>query len=175
MPSVGEAGAQHAFVAGDDGGAAVRRLDVGDEGEPGRSAAVRRAQREIALVDPHGDLHDLRRQVHVFVGDAPEQRDRPFHQAGDLVEQAGIVHHGKLAVGGKAGDAVRDQAFALLGIDQHAMGAQFARPVGAAGHGEGAGGVEAVALGQVAGGEAVAIVGAVAQVERHDGAVRAGR
>ena len=101
MPRVGEAGAQHAFVAGDDGGAAVRRLDVGDEGEPGRGAAVGGAQREIALVDPHGDLHDLRRQVHVFVGDAPEQGDRPFHQAGDLVEQAGIVHHGKLAGGGK--------------------------------------------------------------------------
>ena len=101
MAGIGEARAQHAFVAGDDRRAAVLGLDIGDEGEPGGGVAIGGAQREVALVDAHGDLHDLRRQVHVFVGDAPEQGDRPFHQAGDLVEQAGIVHHGQLARGGK--------------------------------------------------------------------------
>ena len=45
MPGIGEAGAQHAFVAGDDGRAAVLGLDVGDEGEPGRGLAVGGAQR----------------------------------------------------------------------------------------------------------------------------------
>ena len=46
MASIGEAGAQHAFVAGDDGGAVVLRLDVGDEGEPGGGgpSAVRSAK-----------------------------------------------------------------------------------------------------------------------------------
>ena len=48
----------------------------------------------------------------------------------------------------------------------------LSRPVGGSRDGEGAGGVEAVALGQVAAGEAVAVIGAVAQVERHDRAVQ---
>ena len=47
MPRVGEAGAQHAFVAGDDYRAAVLGLDVGDEDEPGggvRRSLVRSAK-----------------------------------------------------------------------------------------------------------------------------------
>ena len=107
MAGIGEARAQHALVAGDDGGAVVVCLDVGDEGKPGRGGTFGRAQGEIALVDPHGDLHHLRRQVHVFVGDAAEMRDGPFDQAGDLVEQAGVIHHGKVLFRGKAGDAGR--------------------------------------------------------------------
>ena len=59
MPGIGEAGAQDAFVAGDDRGAAVLGRDIGDEGEVGRGGVVGRAEREVALIDPHGDLHDL--------------------------------------------------------------------------------------------------------------------
>ena len=53
----------------------------------------------------------------------------------------------------------------------HVAGAQRRLPVGAGGDREGAGGEEPVALGQVAAGEAVAVIGAVAQVERHHRAV----
>ena len=75
MAGVGEPGAQHAFVTGDDGGAAILGLDIGGEDEPGRGRRRwRRAGGEIALVDPHRDLHDLGRQVHVLVGDAAGQR-----------------------------------------------------------------------------------------------------
>ena len=72
MPRIREPGAQHPFVAGDDSGAAVLGRDVGHEGEPGGGFAIGRAQREVALVDAHGHLHDLGRQVHVFGGDAAE-------------------------------------------------------------------------------------------------------
>ena len=171
MAGIGEAGAEHAFVAGDDDRAVVVGLDVGDEGEPGRGSAVRRPQREIALVDPHGDLHDLGRQVHVLVGDAAEMRDGPFHQAGDFLEQARIIHDRQGFLRGEAGDAVGDDALAVVGVDQHFVREQLLSPVGGAGDGESAGGVEAVALGKVAAGQAVAVVGSVAQVERHDHAV----
>ena len=93
VPRVGEAGAQHTLVAGDRGGAAVGRLDIGDEAEIGRRRTVGVAEREVALVDAHGDLHDLGRQVHVGSVDAAEQRHRPLDQPGHLVEQAGVVHH----------------------------------------------------------------------------------
>ena len=42
MPRIGEAGTQHALVAGDDDGAAVGGGDVGDEGEIRRRRARRR-------------------------------------------------------------------------------------------------------------------------------------
>ena len=93
----------------------------------GAALAVRRAQGEIALVHPHRDLHDLGRQVHVLVVDAAEQRHRPFDQAGDLVEQAGIVDHGQALVRGEAGDPLGDDALALVGIDQ-TRGARAASP-----------------------------------------------
>ncbi len=127
MAGVGEAGAQHAFVAGDDDGAVVLGLDVGDEGEPGGGRAVGGAQREVALVDPHRDLHDLGRQVHVLVGDAAEMRDGPFDQAGDFLQQAGIVDDGQRFFGGEAGDAVGDDALAVGGVDQHAAVRAVAR------------------------------------------------
>ena len=131
MPRIGEAGAQHAFVAGDGDRAAVGRLDIGDEGEERRGGPVGVAQREVALVDPHGDLHDLRRQVHEGGVDPPEQRHRPFDQAGHLVEQAGIVHHTEVSPDGQAGDALGNDALAFVGVGQHVSLAQLRSPVGA--------------------------------------------
>ena len=92
VPSICEAGAEHAFVARDDDRAVVIRLDVGDEGEPRCGSPVRRSQRKIALVDAHRDLHDLGRQVHVLIRDAAEVGDGPFHQARDFLEQPRIIH-----------------------------------------------------------------------------------
>ena len=78
MPRIGETGTQHPLVARDADGAAVGRGDIGDEGKIGCRRTVGVAQREVALVDPHGDLHDLGRQVHEGRVNPPEQRHRPF-------------------------------------------------------------------------------------------------
>ena len=85
---VRQPGAQHALVAGDDGRAAVRRLDVGDDDEARRELARRASsQREIFLVRAHGGGQHLGRQRHEALVDAAHQRDRPFDQARHLVEQ----------------------------------------------------------------------------------------
>ena len=51
---VGEAGGEDAFVAGDDGGAAVGPLDVGGADEVRGQPPLPVRQREIFLVCPHG-------------------------------------------------------------------------------------------------------------------------
>ena len=56
-----------------------------------RQRARPRAEREIALVHPHRDLQHLGRQVHERGVDAAEHRHRPFDQARDFIEQAGVV------------------------------------------------------------------------------------
>ena len=77
MPGVGEAGAQHAFVAGDDRGAAVGGFHVGGEGEIRGRRSVRLAQGEVALVHAHRNLHDLGWQVHVGGVDFSDEDHRP--------------------------------------------------------------------------------------------------
>ncbi len=158
MPRIGKPRPQHPFVAGDDHRAAVLGLDIGDEAEPRRRRTGGIAQREIALVDPHRHLHHFRRQIHERRIDLPEQRHRPFHQSGHLVEQPGILDHRQTAGRRLRRDAVRDAGPPLGGIDQHAMACQPVRPVGRRGHGEGARSVEPVALGQIARGQAMPVV-----------------
>ena len=156
-----------------DVGAAVRRARYWRRSEPGAAAPSAIAEREIALIDPHGDLHDLRRQIHVGVVDPAEQRHRPFDQPGDLVEQRRVVTPVRSAVSAaRAGDAVRDHALAVVGIDQHAA-LRAASPASRRRcDGERAGRVEAMALGQVGRRQAMPVIGAVAQVERHHRAVQ---
>ncbi len=149
---------------------AVRRLDVGDEAEIRRGRAVRVAESEVALVHPHRDLPHFGRQIHVRIVDTAEQRHRPFHQSRDLIKQSGIVHH--LRFVGERGDPFRDDPLALRGIHQDAAVAQAVRPIRARRHREGAGRVEAVALGQIGRNESMPIVLAVAQVERHHRAIQ---
>ena len=52
----------------------------------------------------------------MLVVDAAEQRDRPFHQAGDFVEQARIIHDGQGFLGGECRDAVGDDALAVVRV-----------------------------------------------------------
>ena len=84
----------------------------------------------------------------------------------------GIVDHGQAARGGqprRCPSAITPPA--LGGIDD-ARGARAASSAQSAPrHGERAGGEEAMALGQVAGGQPVPVIVAVAQVERHHRAV----
>ncbi len=94
-------------------GAAVGGDDVGDEGEAGGPAAVRMAQREVALVDAHRDLHDLGRQVHEAAVDAAQQRHRPLHQARDLLQQPVIGDQRQPFGGGGCGQPYCDAAAAL--------------------------------------------------------------
>jgi hypothetical protein len=169
---IGEAGPQHAFIAGDRGGAAVLRLDIGDAAEVWRGRTIGVAEGEVALVHPHRDLAHLGRQVHVGIVDTPQQRHRPFDQSRDLVKQARVVDRRDLPRPAKLGNAVADDAPAFVGLHQNAALAQFARPVAAGGYGEGTGSVKAMALGEIAGRQPVPIVLAVAQVEWHHRAVQ---
>ena len=168
---IGEAGPQHALVAGDDRHAAVNRLDIGDEGEVGRWTAVGVSQGEIALVDAHRDLHDLGRQVHIGEVDAPKQRHRPLDQAGHFVQQTGIIDCCHTMRGSEPRNAVCDHALAVAGLHQHVPVAQLGLPIGEGRHRDRTGRMEAVALGQVGCGEPMAVIGAIAQIERHDLAV----
>ena len=76
-----------------------------------------------------------------------------------------------MLLGRQSGQPIGDDLLAVGGVDQDAVREQRFLPVGRGGDGEGARGVEAVALGQVAAGQAVAVIGAVAQIERDDLAV----
>ena len=151
MPRVGEAGAQHPFIAGDDRSPTVGAGHVGDEGESGGGFAVRRAQREVALVDAHGDLHHLGRQVHEATIDLAEQWHWPFHQAGHLVDQPRVVHNRIAGRGGAGGDAIGHHLPALGGIHDDLAATQLRLPIGEAGHREFPGREETMALGDVAG------------------------
>ena len=103
---VPQARAQHALVAGDDGPAAVVGREIGDHDEARRQLAVGVLQREVFLVRAHrGDQH-LRRQRHEPLVDGAEQHDRPFDQAGDLVQQRRIVAQAQALVARQPGRAV---------------------------------------------------------------------
>ena len=61
---VGETGRQHALVAGNNLGATIRRLNVGDNGKARRERAIGVQKREVFLVAPHDRGQDLVWQVH---------------------------------------------------------------------------------------------------------------
>ena len=106
---VGEAGGEHAGVAGEDGGAVVGGLAVGDEDVGGDAGRRGVAEGEELLVLAHRGLQDLGRQVEEAGVDAADERDRPFGEAGVLGEQAGVVDEleavGEGELGGVVGDA----------------------------------------------------------------------
>ena len=174
MPRVGEPGAQHALVAGDDRRAAVRRPRCWRRRRtraPASPSAVARG--EIALVDPHRDLHDLGRQVHVLVGDPAGQRHRPFDEAGDLVQQAGIVDDGdgflapRCAAMPSAMTRLRSAASTSTRWSR-SFAAQSAAPETA----KAPGAWNRWPSVRLPDDEAVPVIGAVAQIERHDLAIQ---
>ena len=124
-------------------------------------------EREIALVDPHGDLHDLRRQIHERGIDAPQQRHRPFHQACDLVragpDRPARSQRGLGGAGAAMPSAIRRAPF--RGIGDHMACAQFGLPIGRPPNRKRARCQEAMAFGQIAAGQAMPVIGAVAQIE----------
>ena len=108
MPRIGQARAQHTLIAGDDRRTEIIRRQIRHEGEIGRRASGLVAQGKIFLVDLHRQLADFRRQVHEIVVDAADQRHRPFHQPGDLVEQPVIRGDGEIPRRRLSGDAFGD-------------------------------------------------------------------
>ncbi len=171
MAGVAEPGAEHALVAGDDGRASVGGFDVGDEGEAVGGGAVRVAERHVALVHAHAELHDLGRQVHVGRVNVAEHGDGPFDEARDLVDEALVRHDVELRLGRKALEPGHDAGAAFGGVGDHAPGEQSLAPSPEGGGREGTGGVEAVAFGFDAAGQAVAVILGVGQGEGHELAI----
>ncbi len=108
MPRIGKPGAQHALIARGDRRTAILRRQIGDEGEIRRGLAGGIAQGKIFLVDLHGKLAHLGRQLHEFRVDLADQRHRPFGQARYLVQQPVIRRHGKAELRGRSGNTLGD-------------------------------------------------------------------
>ena len=111
---VRQAGAQHALVAGDHGGAAVRGGRVGDHDEAGGELAGGVGRGEVFLVRPHGGGQHLRRHVHELLIDGAAQHDRPFDKAGDLVQQAFVGGDDKAVAAGDFRRVGGDHGAALV-------------------------------------------------------------
>ncbi len=141
---VGEARAQHPLVPGDDGGALVLRLHIGDEQEARREPAGVIQEREIFLVRAHRRGEHLRRQRHEGVVDAPRQDHGPFDEAGHLLQQR-IVAAKREPGGFRRGfGPFADRGAPLVGIEQHVALRQAPLVVGEAGDTEFVGPQEAV-------------------------------
>ena len=148
---VGEPGGQDAGVAGEDGGAVVGGLAVGDEDVGGDASRRRIAQREELLVRPHRGLQHLGRQVEEARLDPAHQRHRPFGQAGVLGEKAGVVDQieprGERELGRVVGDGLGPRGR----IEDDVGALQLFGVVLERGHREFVGRVEAVAARGIAG------------------------
>ena len=156
---VGEAGGEDAGVAGEDGGAVVGGLAVGGEEVGGDLARDRVAQGEELLVGAHGGLQDLGGEVEEAGLDAAEERHGPFGEAGVLGEEAGVVDEIEAGGEGELARVVGDAGGAGLRVEDDVGAGELGLVVLEGGDGEGVRGVEAVAAGQVAGGDAVDLEG----------------
>ena len=122
---VPQAGAEHALVAGDDGGTLVRRLDVGDGDEEGRQRAVGALKNEVLLVGPHRGDEDLGRKGHEALVDPAEERHGPLGEALQFVEKRRIGADFEALLGGEALRARADRPSPLVAVE-HDTGRQEA-------------------------------------------------
>ena len=88
---VRQAGAHDAAIARRDGLAAIGGENVRHQNELVRQLAVGLAQHEAFLVGANGGANDLGGNVEEGFVEFAHQRDRPFDEAGDLVEQALVL------------------------------------------------------------------------------------
>ena len=91
MPGVGEARPHDPGVAGRDRRAAVARDEVRDQDEAVCEPAVGVLQHEALLVGADSGADDLRRNVEKVRLEFADQRDRPFDQPCDLLEQSLVL------------------------------------------------------------------------------------
>ena len=175
MPCIGKAGAQHALIARDDRRPAIFRRDIGGKSEERSSRAVLVAQRKIALIDAHRDLHHLGGQIHIGVINTAEQTDRPLHQPCHFVQQARIIGNRAALFGGERIHARLDQRATLGGIHNHMTRAQLFLPLRHRRDGEMAVAEEAMALGDVGRMQPMRRIVAIAQIEIHHVAIKNSR
>ena len=110
MAGIREAGREDAGIAGGDRGTAIGRDLVGNGDEFGdQLTGLRITHREIFLVRLHRQGDDFRRQVQEVRIHLAQHRHRPFHQAGDLGQQAGIFDQFKPGIGADLSGAIQDQ------------------------------------------------------------------
>ena len=150
-----QAGGQHLLVARKDGGAVVRRLDVGDGDELLDPAGGGVLHGKELLVFLHGGLQHLRRQPEEGVGDVAHQHDWPFHEARDLRQKALVLDNFKALGKGHVGGIVPDVLGAFPGRKDHVRALQFRGVIVEGGDLERRAAHEAVALRGAAGADAV--------------------
>ncbi len=114
---VGEPGAEHPLVTGDDLAAAVASGGVGNDDEAGREPAPGINQREILLVRAHRGHQHLGRHVHELAVDMPDHDRRPLDEADHLVEQRRIGAERQVFPGRQPLSLAQDQPPPLLRVD----------------------------------------------------------
>jgi hypothetical protein len=136
----------------DDLLAAIAGLDIGDEDEAvGQLPPPGSRQTKAFLVG-------LDRQPHHLVGDFEEirlefahQHDRPFDEAGDLIQQALVLDQFDALREGEVARVGGDDVLAAFGVEHHAWRLSLPGVVVEAAHGDRVRRVEAVAERDVAG------------------------
>ena len=157
---VGQAGADHLFVACDDRLAAVSRNEVRGQHEAvGKAARCRIAQHEALLVGTDGQADALVRDRQERLVEGARQHHRPFHQSGDFLQQAFVFHQLQPQCHGLIARIMHDHVLAPVGIEDDLLLFQLGHVVVEAADGEGLVAMEAVAARRVASGDAVNVEG----------------
>ena len=117
VAGVGQAGAHHPRVAGGDRGAAVAGDQVRNEDEAIGEPAVGSPQDEAFLVGADGGAHDLGRNVEIVLFEFAHQHDRPFDEAGDLLEQALVLDERQPLREGEGLGVLEDDGLAPVGVE----------------------------------------------------------
>ena len=150
---VRQARAQDPLVAGRDRLALVGALHVGDHQEAWREVAVLVGERQVFLVRAHRGGQHLGRQVHEPLLDPAQEHDRPFHQAGNLVEERRVVGQFELGPRGLLPGLLEDGRAPLGRVEDHLGLLELGLVIGKAGDPELPGLQEAVAARGVAEGQ----------------------
>ena len=117
---IGQAGGQDLGVARSDDRPAIGRGDVGYRDKVRREAAGGGIPHsEVLLVIAHGCADHLRRQGQEVRVHVAQDRDRPFHQAGHLVQKPGVLHQLQPPVRAKTAGFDQDAQLAVLGVEEN--------------------------------------------------------
>ena len=107
------------------------------------------------LVGANGQADDLGRNGEKILFELAYQHDRPFDQVGDLFQQAFVLDEVEAVGKGDVAGIGEDDLLAAVGIEHDLGRLELGRVVVEAAYGDRAWGVEAVAIGDVAGADAV--------------------
>ncbi len=167
---VGQPRADDALVAGDDRLAAVGGFFVGDQNEAvDQLGGLRIAQHEAFLVGADGGADHLVGDRQEGLVERAHQRHRPFHQTGDLRQQALVLDQFEALREGEVLGVGEDDLGAARGIEHHLGGLQLGDIVVEAAHLERVRRHEAMAARLVAGLDAVDVEMARCRAPRFPG------